>query len=342
MKSFLPVILLFPLFAIASPGKTHTISANPPINGKLLFSTMPFTTSSSGSKTNFTSNEFIYARLEVPGTIKEAFKLQETYGHYYLDVDVEVWKGENSMGSSNHNYMLVNANTLDKNWFNFDIMPDPTRASTLYSMTEEFDAGLGFFPFYNVIDQRNFPSAGEYKIKVNVFSRSKNAWGKQDEMENWPMITEEFTFNFREEDIAAIQKNSKSAIDRMDKNIATANRYDKLPPVFSNPGKLNDPNASTAKVAAILKRDLPQRAIIRFVAEQYSGAQWSIAKDEYGLPTYRYFNPHIWMIYKAGGDCFVGFVTLRQDYSGGGTYGQLRVAWTTTKDDRGIDCTKLK
>jgi len=167
----------------------------------------------------------------------------------------------------------------------------------------------------------------------------READDREEDQEKWPFIQDGFDFTLREADIATLNKNRLATIDHMEEN---AFRYDKLPDVFSRPGKLTDPNATTAKVAAILKRDLPNRAIIKFVAEQYSGTLWSIAKDDFGLPRYKYFNPHIWMAYKMDGKCYVGYVTLRQVYSGGGTYGPLEVAWTTTKDDRGIDCEKVK
>ena len=336
-KLLMPALLLLNTFLYA--GKVPGTD----VQGKMYFSNQPFGQTNAGAKTSFSSNEFIYGRIELSGSsIKEAFKLEEEYGHYYLCCDVEVWKDDNSMGGSNHNYFLLDPNNLDKNWLNLDILPDPARASTLYSMTDDFTAGLGFFPFYNSITQEAFPSAGTYNVKINIFSRSKSAWGGQESYEKWPRIVESFDFTFSESDIATIKKNSKAAIARMDEVVANGNRYDKLPPVFSNPGKLTDPNATTAKVSAILKRDLPNRGIIKFVAEQYNGSYWSIAKDDYGLPKYKYFNPHIWMAYKADGKCYVGFVTLRQVYSGGGTYGPLEVAWTSTKDDRGIDCVKVK
>jgi len=44
----------------------------------------------------------------------------------------------------------------------------------------------------------------------------------------------------------------------------------------------------------------------------------SIAKDEFNLPKYRYFNLHIHMANKMDGQCRVGTVTLRESYEGGG------------------------
>jgi hypothetical protein len=239
-----------------------------------------------------------------------------------------------------NNYILLSDGNLDKSWVNLDILPEPARATTLYSMTDDFTAGYGYMPLYYMINPDYFPSAGTYHINVKILSKTFDMYDREEEKDKWPFIQEGFDFTLRETDVATLKKNSDVTRTLMEGN---AFRLDKLPPVFSNPGKLTDPNATTAKVAAILKRDLPNRAIIKFVAEQYSGTLWHIATDEYSLlPKYRYFNPHIWVAYKMDGKCYVGYVTLRQVYSGGGTYGPLQVAWTSTKEDRGIDCEKVK
>jgi hypothetical protein len=238
-----------------------------------------------------------------------------------------------------NNYLLLSNENLDKNWINLDILPDPMKPSTLYSMTDDFTAGYGYTPLYYMIKPDYFPSGGNYRVNVKLFARTLDAYDQEEDQKKWPFIQDGFDFTLRDADISTLRKNAAVSRSSMEEN---AFRYDNLPPVFSNPGKLTDPGATTAKVAAILKRDLPGRTIIKFVAEQYNGAYWSIAKDDYGLPKYKYFNPHIWMAYKADGKCYVGFVTLRQNYSGGGTYGPLQVAWTSTKDDRGIDCAKVK
>ena len=320
------------------PSKTGLVA------GKMYFSNQPFGETNAGAKTSFSSNEFIYARLELSGTsIKEAFKLKDKTGLYFLEYEVEVASDDGRIEAryhgDYHNYLLLSAEDLNKTWLNLDVLPEPAKTTTLYSMTDDFTAGYGFYPFYRMIKPENFPSSGGYQVTVRVLSKSLNAWDRQEDREKWPVIEEKFAFAFNENDIATLKKNGKAASDFMYDN---AFRYDKMPAVFSNPGKLTDPNATTAKVSAILKRDLPGRAIIKYVAEQYNGAYWSIAKDDYGLPKYKYFNPHIWMAYKMDGKCYVGYITLRQVYSGGGTYGPLQVAWTSTKDDKGIDCGKVK
>lgn len=337
---FFSVCLLLSLCGIARENATN---AQPdPLPGKILFSASPFTGSSSAGKSSFTSNEFIYGRLELSeGSIKEAFKLRETTSYYFLICEVEVLKDGKPVGyhTRGNNYILLPKENLDKTWMNLDILPEPAQTTTLYSMTDDFSPAY-YVPLYTMISPDYFPSAGNYHVNIRIFSRSHDAWDRVEPKDKWPFIEEGFDFILREADIATLKKNGQATQDFMEEN---AFRYDKLPDVFSNPGKLTDPNATTAKVAAILKRDLPNRAILKFVAEQYSGTLWHIATDEYSLlPKYKYFNPHIWMAYKADGKCYVGYVTLRQVYSGGGTYGPLAVAWTSTKDDKGIDCVKVK
>jgi hypothetical protein len=342
MKPYFFVVLLFPIVALASPGKFKISGKTGPIDGKIIYSTTPFTGPSSSGKTSFNSGEFIYGRLELSGsTIKDAFKLREYKGHYFLVCELEVLQNGQPVGyhTYRNNYILVPNENLDKNWLNFDVLPEPLKSSSLYSMTDDFSAGYGFTPLYYMITPDFFPSGGTYRVNVELFSRTLDAYEREEDREKWPVINDGFDFTLRESDIATLKKNSKISLEHM---MANAFRYDKMPAVFANPGKLTDPNATTAKVAAILKRDLPGRTIIKFVAEQYSGALWHIAKDDYGMPTYKYYNPHIWLAYKADGQCYVGYVTLRQTYAGGGTYGPLQVAWTSTKDDRGIDCAKVK
>ena len=335
-KMLLPALLLLNTFLYAGkiPGTD--------VQGKMYFSNQPFGQTNAGAKTSFSSNEFIYGRFELSGsTIREAFKVKEIKNHYFLVCEMEVLKDGEPVGyhTRGNNYILLSPENLDKNWVNLDILPEPTRATTLYSMTDDFTAGYGYMPLYYMINPDYFPSAGTYRVNVKIFSRTLDMYDREEDQDKWPFIQDGFDFTLRETDVATLKKNSDVTRTLMEQN---AFRYDKLPPVFSNPGKLTDPNATTAKVAAILKRDLPERTILKFVAEQYSGIQWHIAKDDFGLPQYKYFNPHIWMAYKADGKCYVGYVTLRQVYSGGGTYGPLEVAWTSTKDDRGIDCEKVK
>jgi hypothetical protein len=315
------------------------------VSGKINFSDKPFAAGNAGGKTSFNSNEFIYARLELSGNkIREAFKLKESTGHSYITCNVEVLK--NGQPSGYHiykdNHILVQKDQLDKTLLNLDILPEPAKATTLYSMTEDFRQGYGYTPLYQMIKPDYFPSGGTYRVNVRLFFKTSDAYDRLEDREKWPFVEDGFDFTLREADIAMLNKNRLASIEVMNEN---AFRYDKLPDVFSKPATITDPKATPAKIAAILKRDLSNRTIIKWVVEKYNGPVWSVAKDEYNLPKYRYFNPHVWVAYKQNGKCYVGHVTLRENYTGGGTYGPLEVGFTTASDtggDRGIDCEKIK
>jgi len=315
------------------------------VPAKMYFSTTPFTSSSTGAKTSFKSSDYIYGRFELDkGTIGEVFKLKPTDKMPFLDLTVTIYKNDEQTGSEQGslNHILLKPEDLSHNYFNFDVLPDPDKSTSIFSALDDFSAGLGFFPLYNLVQPEVFPETGTYKVELQYYVETKDAWGNDQDREKWPIVKGSFDLNFNENDITKLQDNKTKVKDATREN---AFRYDKLPDVFSNPGPLTDPNATSAKIAAILKRDLPDRTILKFAAEKVSGLQWNIAKDDIDIPKYKYFTPNIWVAYKAdNGKCYVGTVTLRENYQGGGTYGPLQVAFTSASEqaDRGIDCVKVK
>ena len=66
--------------------------------------------------------------------------------------------------------------------------------------------------------------------------------------------------------------------------------------------------------------DLAQAKVLKVGIKQQS---WLIAKDDFNLPTARYKHGVIWAKYpKANhGFCWIFWVNVKQDYAGGGTYG---------------------
>ncbi len=341
---FVIALLVFILPLQAKKNKHSKEKKTSIVEGMILFSSNPFKGNTlNDSKNSFTSAEYIYARLEISsGTLKEAFKIKEDdKTKAFLKCKLTVMQnGEVIRYGSSRDHILLNEESKNGNILNFDILPDPVKANTLYSMLDDFSAGIGFNPISGLIKNGQWPD-GNYKVKVNIYYESVNAYGALQDEEKWPFVEGEFDLRFKEDDAPKIMENSKLITEN---SIENAFHIDNMPPVFSKPGPLTDPNASSIKIAAILKRDLPQRQILKWVAEKYDGPTWHIATDEYNLPKYKYFNPHIWMAYKINGKCYVGYATLRQPYTGGGTYGQLQVAFTSAGSlpDHGIDCNKVK
>lgn len=342
MKSLL---FLTPILFISSANlkveKARTHSETIPVDGRIVFSNQPFT-ANAGTKTNFNSAEYIYAKVELNSqTVREAFKVKDN-NPTYLKVKTNILQGGEIIHYGNsREFILLPDESKNSNTLFIDVIAEASKASTLYSMLDDFSAGLGVNPLVNLFRNGRHPT-GDYKVRVTVYSETFNAYGSLNDEDKWPALEGEFDYKFSEDDVEKIFANDDKVTETI---VANAFRYDKMPPVFSNPGKLTDPNATQAKIAAILKRDLPKRQILKWVAETYDGTYWHIAKDDYGLPRYKYFNPHIWMAYKMDGKCYIGNVTLRQVYSGGGTYGPLQVAFTSASGslpDRGIDCVKVK
>lgn len=341
------LFFIIPVLAVSAGfqrenNNTRVTSGPIPVDGKIHFASQPFTAGTEG-KTSFTSAEYIYGKIELTSaTIKEAFKIKEDENKpASLRCRLNILKGGEVIHyGTSRDYVLVKEESKNSRTLLLDIMPEAAKATTLYSMLEDFSAGFGFNPLAGLIKNGQLPT-GDYRIRITVYTETVNAYGSLQSEDKWPTLEGEFDLRFSEDDVANILANSEKLREIVVEN---AFRYDKLPDVFSKPGKLTDPNATQAKIAAILKRDLPKRQILKWVAESYDGPYWHIAKDDFGLPRYKYFNPHIWMAYKIDGKCYVGSVTLRQVYSGGGTYGPLQVAYTSAGSvpDKGIDCTRVK
>ncbi len=185
------------------------------VKGKMYFSNQPFKTGNAGSKKSFTSSGFIYGRIELDGqTVKEAFKVwdpTEGYLYSYLLYRVYIFHNGKEMGHNTLNVCLLEQKDKNKTFFNFDILPEPAKATTVMSGVERFDAGIFAGPLYYQIKGSNFPEDGEYKIVVKFYYESYDVWGKREELEKWPMLEEEFTFNFLLKDVAMLKKNEASA-----------------------------------------------------------------------------------------------------------------------------------
>src|SRR5690349_4696816 len=211
--------------------------------GKIYFSSSPFTTSASNAKTSFTSAENIYGRLELSsGTIKEAFKIKEKEGALtYVKCKITVMQnGEVIPYGDSKDFILIKDAVKNSNALNFDILPDPAKVTTVYSMLDDFSAGIGFNPLSTLVMNGHYPD-GDYKVRITIYNETSNAYGDLQNEDKWPKVEDEFDWKFKEDDAERILANKNKIKETTQEN---AFRYDKLPPVFSSPGKLTDPNAT--------------------------------------------------------------------------------------------------
>ncbi len=316
---------------------------NPVPGAKMFFSSAPFTTGHEGSKTSFTSADFIYGRLELNNqTLSDAFNMSSIKtGRYYLRYRVAAFKNGEQKGSYNlWDYLLIKQGIEKNTSFNFDIFPEPGKATSVICGSEIFNTGLAAGPLYHIISQETFPENGEYIIKARLFLESYDAWDKKEELEKWPVADGEFNFRFDSKDVQVLRKNAAAANEVI---TSTAFQLKRLPEYFYKSATVNDPELTPAKIGAILKRDLTDRAILKYSIAEYSGTVWQIEKDAAGIIKRRYVTPDTHIAYKWNGKCYVGVARLWKDYEGGGKYGALKAGWWTCNScGDPIECTLIK
>lgn len=208
-------ILFCALLAIGKTfGQERVMKMQPIAGGKIFFADKPFTTNATGSKDNFSSSGFIYGRLELgEQTIQQAFKMTtEDYSHYYLRCWVMVFKNGEEIGQhQSWEYIYIKKGDQNKTFLNFDILPEPVKASTAMAADGFFDGGKAAGPLYQQVRPDMFSENGEYTIKVRLCLETNNAWGTINPVSEWPMLQGEFKFQFNGNDVATILSNYKKA-----------------------------------------------------------------------------------------------------------------------------------
>ncbi len=204
---------MMPAMICFTPDKLPVMSDT--VKGKMYFSNQPFKTSNAGSKKTFNSSEYIYGRIELDGqTVKEAFKVWDPtagYPYSYLLYRVFVFHEGEEMGFNTLNICLLKQEDKNKTFFNFDVLPEPSRATTVISGIERFSAGLFSAPLYSQINSNNFKEDGEYRIVVKFYYESYDVWGNREVVEKWPKLEDEFTFMFTAKDVPMLKKNEAAA-----------------------------------------------------------------------------------------------------------------------------------
>lgn len=194
------------------------------VKGKMYFSNKPFTNNNSGNKNSFTSADYIYGRFELDEeTIDKAFRVTENQGkndhaHFLYRVYI-FYKGEEVGFNSSGNICLVRPKEKTNRWFNFDVLAEPAKATTVMAGTRRFEYyTLGTAPLYGLIRPEKFEENGEYKILVKFYSETYDSWSNLESVENWPVLQDEFTFKFDVKDVPTLLKNKEVADDVIEKN----------------------------------------------------------------------------------------------------------------------------
>lgn len=322
---------------------------------RMSFSTTPFTDGRGAGKSSFTSADFIYGRLDLGQSIFDAFGMKG-FGKkdfYYLWYSLGVERNGNHQYDVNPNIgpMLITKDQAKQNFLNFDILPDPNKLTTAIG-TRGLEDDLSYYyfslPLYFLVAENNvrgnFPKSGTYTLRLRLYLNNFDEWGEaQNDYDKFPTVASEFTFQFNVSDAATLAANGKTATDNAGTAKNKRNTVKALPDWWGKNRGPADAKLSAARLTAFMNGRASRNDAVylnKFAWGSYS-AVWTIYKDQYGLPNYRY-SPNVWAVYKNNKDglCYYGWHVVREDYSGAGTYGQAYLS--PLRDETYIDCAAVQ
>ncbi len=328
-----------------------------PIQGaKVTFSNNP---DGSNPKTSFSSSEYIYGHLDLGGkTVYDAFGLknQTDVPIYYINYDLKIYKpGEDPQGlgwGGAFNNTLVTKEDAKKTYWNFDVLPDPTKISTIKSMLaneKDFErksyAGI-YTKWYNADSARStFPQNGTYTIDVTIWGDSYDDWGKRvNNSELYPTASAMFSFQFSGTDGPTLLANREKANKTVDDAKNASEMLHAMPDWWAKGAVPPEPKLSPARLVPVIKGFLSQwnHTYLKHMIYPFKGPVWAVEVNDLGIPRYRRVTSAIYIIYKDSKDnaCKLGFLEMYEDYGGGGTYGAPYL--NGVREVQYIDCAVVK
>lgn len=325
---------------------TYYIVNNP--LGKISFSNQPFSATSVSGKTKFSSNEFIYGRLQLnSGTIKEALKISEKdkqNPYYNFEYVVVVYRNKENKYNNEQiwNSCLLKDADLDKNYLDFDVLPSPDKATTIISALSDFSAGKSTAPLYAAIQPNVFSEDGIYKVDVIIRNPAKDGWGNVLPKDKWPTFEADFDFEFNANDVTTLKKNKELASTKAADEIR--NGITSLPKQWTEKTSAPAMGLTQAQLITMYQNSFDKKLDPHTVVKLHSSSSnggWTTVNNDYGIPIYRYSNQWytIFVKYSNGKACFFQGFGLRQQYMGGGTYGKT---FLDKNDYHMADCGSMK
>lgn len=284
--------------------------------------------------------------------MEEAFKLYpDDYKHYYLMYDFAVVNGsEGKYAQTFHSAMMLQPDDIKKTAFNFDLLPEPAKATTGIGMKSSYNFnGFDFShvvggPMYEIIDQSNFPANGDYTVQLQFYFMPKDDWGKElSNSKDFLGVDGAFQFSFSATDVATIKNNFKAVNETVKTTAFTLHTMPDWWPKTSL--KLSDPALSPSALELMIKNALSaqDKVLVKYAVGSNSG--WIIQKNDLGIPTYQLLSENIYTVYKSEGKCYLGDVSIAKEYLGGGKYGKpyvRNVNVATSGYGTLIDCNAIK
>jgi hypothetical protein len=309
-------------------------------NVTLSFSPEPYKGGSGKETTQFTSaNNHIYARITTAnGTIKDAFGLGDD--NYKISVDYHVYpSGGNSFNTwAGHVTLYVDAARMNKSTLDFDIKPSPS-AITVYN-----DPGDKYAFYISAFSSLHydefFPKSGAYKIGIKISVPVKDEWGKNTGKQMEAMNFFDYQFDVKDakaimEEGQVVRKAIQTGIKFAPKPMPKEWKLSSSAPVVSG--------YTAAKYNALYSNYYKDVKIIKTYLSPAAGAAWKvIMSNDNIMPAYKYCTQTVFFFVKdAAGNCYYHPCDLRQDYTGGGTYGPIHLA-VFDEEKVYVSCSEMK
>jgi hypothetical protein len=329
-----------------------------PISGaKITFSNNP---DGSNPKTSFTSAENIYGRIDFGGrTMYDAFgwKAMGNRDFYYVSYHVKILPQGSNQGWEHdwHNgrgYTLVTKEEAQKTYWNFDVLPEPSKASTRNSaLADELQYYKGVAGMWPVIGRdvedarRTFPQNGTYTVDITIFGDSYDDWGKPaGNYETYPTVSATFPFQFSGSDGQRMASGYQIAFDAIENAKSRQEMYKTMPDFWAKGIAPPDPKLAPARLVPMIKNYIGQWNLTysKHMIYPLNGPAWAVEKNDLGIPRYRRFTSAIYIIYRDPKDsqCKVGYLEMHEPYAGGGTYAAPQLSGIS--DVKYIDCAAVK
>ena len=339
----------------SSPARAADVRGVPIRGATMTFSNNP---DGSNPKTSFASSEYIYGRIDFGGkTMYDAFgwKAMGDRKFYYVSYFVQIqpagkqgWEHDWHNGRS---YTLVTKEDAQKTFWNFDVLPDPAKASTLSGALQDeleyYKWVSGVWPLIRDMDsaRRTFPQNGTYNIDITIYGDSYDDWGKPaGEFEKFPTVSASVPFQFSGADGQRLASGYAKAAETIESAKNRKEMLHAMPDWWAKAWTPTDPKLAPARLVPQIKGFIGQWNLtyVKHMIVPFTGPLWVIEKNSLGIPEYRMVKPYIYIIYKDPKDnsCQVGALYMRESYSGAGTYGAPYLGGI--REVQYIDCTAVK
>lgn len=308
--------------------------------GKIYYSSQPFPEGggTTGAKNSFSSNEFIYARLVLKGgTVKEVLKPSEPdkkIKEYNIDFLLYTIKDNNSISDLGRNFRaIINKSDLDKTYFDFDIFPSPDNAKSAFYWGGNPNDGISYgFDMYLFLTNSQ-TNEGTYKILNKIKIQAVDFRGNPLPENQTQSILDSFNITFSGSDYAKIKANQEKLNISFETNYKIQKAANEpVPAEWTAKSSPIISGYTTASITNLYINSFSTSASVLKVIKLYAApakAQgiWINQNNEFGIPSYRYSSQWFTAFVRdsSNGLCYYQGFGLRQNYSGGGTFGNVFV-----------------